>query len=664
MHNFSVKLLKVIMEKVRTTKLTSKKITLMVDHNPYEIVSYIPRKAIAGKIIIFPIFNYQKDAQYVDLITPLVDRGYRLITVNLLNHGDKVLFFNYYFNVFTQLLEILYVKKVFQKEEITVMGMGIGAYLASYMNFYKNDEVKISKIVLISPVNKYKSEYSISKEIANFFTPTYVFYGQLDKVNDINTRYSIFKNGKDNPHVQFFCYPVTGHYLYYEPSLSRDLSKIYRNSGFDLLVGETRKNKIPFLPSEVKFNEVFFKHLFNIIDNRRNKQRIGLLTDVFPLFTNGVGTVTELLRQELEKLGYETYIIALWKKGEDYAHLPTAFHVPVLSTYAKGVKGYRDLMMLKTFKVQHNAKMLAMFGFSYLHLHTEYSMSWIALELAKITGIKMPYTYHTLWRLYYEFKFGKLVGEITYKAAKAMMFNRVFKECPVILVPSQKSYEILKKESSGKDKDIRIIPSAINASNFVMDKNDKVEIRQLKIKYNLEDKKILGYVGRISTEKNIKETIYYVSRVVREIPNIVFIIVGVGDATDKLQKYARKLKIEDHVVFVGEIKYPELKYYYSLFDAFVTASNFETQGLTYFEAATMGCTIIAREDKALEGVFKDNENCYVYRDFYEWVEKLEKALFSDNKRIKENAKLTMKRFAQDKWAKQIAKIYTDLNDKK
>lgn len=651
------------MDKVRTTKLNSKKITLLVDHNPYEIMVYTPRKAILGKLIIFPIFNYQKDAQYLDLITPLVDRGYKLITVNLLNHGDKVLFFTYYFEVFQQLLEILLTKKVFQKEEIILMGFGIGANLVSNMNFYHNDQIKISKIILLSPVNRYKGEYRISGKIHNFLTPTYIFYGQMDKVTDVNTRYSIFKNGKQNPNVQFYCYPVTGHYLYYEPSISRNMEHIYHKSGFDILVGETRQAKIPFLPSEVKYNEVFFKHLFNIIDGRRNRQRIGLLTDVFPLFTNGVGTVTELLRTELDKLGYETYIIALWKKGESFDKLPSAFHIPVSSTLAKGIKGHKDLMMLKTFKVQHNAKMLAMFGFDYLHLHTEYSMSWIALELAKITGIKMPYTYHTLWKLYYEFKFGKLVGDITYKTAKATIFNRVYKECPLIIVPSQKSYEIIKEEAKGDKKDIRIIPSAINSSMFTTDKDDKAKVRKLKIKYKIEDKKILGYVGRISTEKNIKETIYFVSRVVKEIPNIVFMVVGVGDAIEKLRKYAKKLQIEDHVIFTGQIKYSELKYYYAMFDTFVTASNFETQGLTYFEAATMGSVIIAKKDKALEGVFKDGVNCYVYNDFYEWVEKLEKALFGDNKKISDAAKATMKKYAQDKWARQIAKIYTELNTK-
>lgn len=657
------KILLIIMEKVKTTKLTSKKITLNVDHNPYEIVTYLPRKAIAGKLIIFPIFNYQKDSQYLGLITPLVDRGYKLITISLLNHGDHVLFFNYYFSVFEQLLETLFTKKAFQKEEITIMGFGIGAYLASHMNFYHHDQFKISKIVLISPVNKYKGEYQISDEVQNFLTPTYIFYGQFDSVNDVLSRYSIFKNGKDNPNVHFSCYPACGFYLYYKANISRDLENIYRRSGFDLLVGETKRDKIPFLPSEIKYNEVFFKHLFNVMDNRRNKQRIALLTDVFPLFTNGVGTVVELLKQELDKLGYETYVVALWKKDEDYSRLPTAFHVPIPSSRVKFIKGSKDLTILKTLKVQHYSRMLTLFGFDYLHLHTEYSMSFIALELAKLTGIKMPYTYHTLWKMYYEFKFGKLIGDITYKAAKGLMFNRVYKECPTIIVPSRKSYEILKEDSENA-KDVRIIPSAINGDNFQLTKESRSVVRQLKIKYKIEDKKILGYVGRISTEKNITETIYYMSRVIKEIPNIVFMIVGVGDATEALHKYAKKLGVEDYLIFVGKVPYDELKYYYALFDVFVTASNFETQGLTYFEAATMGSIILAREDKALEGVFVDNQNCYIYHDFYQWVEKLEKALFGDNKKISDAAKSTMNKYSKDKWAKNISKIYIELNDKK
>ena len=102
----------------------------------------------------------------------------------------------------------------------------------------------------------------------------------------------------------------------------------------------------------------------------------------------------------------------------------------------------------------------------------------------------------------------------------------------------------------------------------------------------------------------------------------------------------------------------------SLFDVFVTASNFETQGLTYFEAACSGALILAKKDKAIEGVFEDGVNAYIYEDFYQWAERLEKALFKNNKKIVDKAKETMKQFTPDKWAKKIANIYIELNPKK
>ena len=648
------------MEKTRGYKLNSKNLTLEFEHNPYQTEIFAPKRYI-NKTIVFPIFNYQANKQYIDLIYGLVERGYRVITINLLNRGDRVLFFNYYYTAFGALLEELLSRKIIgsEKDELIVLGIGIGANLASYCNFSKNTTIKISKIVLISPINKYKGEYKISKEISKFHIPTFIYYGQFDKVTDVNTRYSIFQNGKNNPNVHFTCYPATGHYLYYSGPLSMELEKLYRNSDFDLMIGETKKNKNPFLPSEVQLNESFFNHLHNALNDIPNRKRIALLTDVFPLFINGVEIVVELLKRELEKLGYETYIVALWKKYVDFNLLPDDHYIPVIASYAKMVKGHKELSMLRTWNYQGNAKMLAMFGFDYLHLHTEYSMSRVALELSKMTGIKMPYTYHTLWKMFYEYKFGSLIGDITYQTAKAMFMNKVYKECPTIIVPSHKSYEILKKESSAKD--IRVFPSPVSADRFVLTKEDREKVAKLKVKYKLKGKKVLGFVGRVSIEKNITETIYNISRIVSEIPNLIFMIVGAGDAIPALQKYARKLKVEDHIIYVGQISNEELKYYYAMFDVFVTASNFETQGLTYFEAATAGTLIVAKKDDALEGIFEDGVNAYIYEDLYQWVERIEKALFGDSRSVIETAKVSMKKYSPDKWAKQMEKIYLELN---
>ena len=137
-----------------------------------------------------------------------------------------------------------------------------------------------------------------------------------------------------------------------------------------------------------------------------------------------------------------------------------------------------------------------------------------------------------------------------------------------------------------------------------------------------------------------------------------------GDAVPMLKKAAKKLNLEENVIFAGEIENSKLKYYYSLFDAFVTASNFETQGLTYFEAATCGTPILAKADTALDGFFTDGVNAFIYHDYNEWASKLEKILFGDVKSIVNNAKKTMKQYSSENWAKQLVSIYKELNPEK
>ena len=648
------------MKKETPVGSTVKTITLTYEHNPYEVNIYSPKKS-KGKTIVFPIFNYQSDKQYVDLIYPIVEEGYRVISINLLNRGDRVLFFNYYYDVLEELIEDLNSKKIFGKDEIIVMGFGIGANLASYMNFYKSEDIKISKIILISPINKYKCDYRISKDIINFKIPTHIFFGQFDKIVDVDTRFSMFENARNNPNVTFTCYPATGHYLYYDGLVSMEMEKMYRNSGFDMLVGESRK-KAPFLPSDRLPNTQFLAHLFNDIEGKPNPKRIALLSDLSPYFTTGVGSDVELLQKELDKLGYETYVVSMWKKYVDFNLLPTNHHIPVIASKIKAIKGYDNLELLTTRSISSNAKMLAMFSFDYLHLYTDYSMSKIAIELAKITGIKMPYTFHTSWRMYYENPVGKLAADISYKSAKKLLYKNIYKECAAIIAPSQKSADVLQDETHHHD--VRVIASPIDSDNFAISKEDRIMVSQLRIKYRLKGKKILGYVGKISTEKNIVEILYYVSQVVNEIPNLMFVVITEGDAVKQLQKYAKRLHIEDHVLFIGPVPHNELKLFYSMFDVFVTPSNFETQGYTYFEAATCGTLILAKEDRALEGIFVDGKNAYLYDGFYSWLERLEKALFSENKAITDDAKATMKLFTKEKWAKKILALYTELNPEK
>ena len=643
-------------------QLKCKSLTIELDHNPYEVSFYNLKKDRSHKVIIFPLFHYDGFRQFYDLLVPIINEGHRLVVVKLLNKKDRVLFSSYYFSILKRIIMSLKDDKLIAKEdEITLLGFGVGAYLASKL--HDDKDIKPKKLLLVSPINQYKDEYQISDEIDKVKIPTYIYTGQCDGVVPLEAHYKIYEKGHTNKNVHFSSYPVCGHYLHYKDILSQRLEASYKKIGYNALIGSSSLYKNSPLPEEAILNERFFIHLLNDIEDIPNKKRIALLTDICPLFINGVAMVTDLLQNELEKLGYEVYIVALWNKNTPYKELPNSSYIPVEASYASFLKGYKELQMLKTFNFIKSAKMLCLFGFDYLHLHTEYSMGQIALKLSKLSGVKFVYSYHTLWNLYYEQKFGKLMGDITYKAAKSLLFNQVYKDSEVITVPSFKSYEILSSDMESK-KDIRILPSPINIERFAVDKQDKALIENLRIAYNLKDKKVLGYVGRVSMEKNILETLDFIARIKHEIPNVVFMIIGVGDAVPVLKKAVKKLNIAEQVIFVGEIENAKLKYYYSLFDVFVTASNFETQGLTYFEAAASGTLILAKKDKAIENVFIDGDNAFIYDDFYQWTERLERALFSNCKSIVANAYKTVNKYTSDKWAKQLLSMYKELNPEK
>lgn len=641
--------------------LPCKSQTLEFDHNPYEVSFYNMKSNKSHQTIVFPIFHYEGLRQYYDLVSPLINKGYKVVVVNLLTKSDRVLFFNYYFQIFSRVVHELFRLKLLEKDEkLTMMGFGLGAYLISYCQIHHL--VDASKMILVSPINHYRDEFQISRLIQEIDIPTYIHFGQSDSVVDEESRFRIYEKGRLNPKVHFSSYPICGHYLYYKDILSIRLENVYRENNYDMFIGDSRKYKTSALPEISVVNEHFYNHLFNELDDIPNKKRICLLTDVFPLFVNGVNVVVDLLKRELEKLGYEVYVAALWNSKVSFKELPDDHYIPIKAGYAYFLKGHRELEMFETLNFTKQAKILAPFGFDYLHLHTEYSMGQIALRLSKYTGVKLLYTYHTLWNLYYQQKFGKLMGDITYKAAKRLLFTRIYKSCDIITVPSKKSYDILKSDSN-KD-NIRIIPSAINVARFDITREDTLVIKRLKEQYKLKGKKVLGYVGRVSLEKNITETLEYVSKVKTEIPNIMFMIVGVGDAVPSLKKAAEKYNLVDNVIFIGEIENSKLKYYYSLFDVFVTASNFETQGLTYFESAASGTVILAKKDRAIEDIFIDKENAFIYDSYQEWHDRLRQAIFGNNNEIIKNAKKLMNKYSSDKWAKEILGIYKELNPNK
>ena len=100
--------------------------------------------------------------------------------------------------------------------------------------------------------------------------------------------------------------------------------------------------------------------------------------------------------------------------------------------------------------------------------------------------------------------------------------------------------------------------------------------------------------------------------VLKEIPNLKYLIVGKGPEETRLKSIVQQLGIQEHVVFAGHVEHNVLPQYYCLCDVFIMPScvsgeNFESFGIVFTEAGACAKPVIGSKtggisDAVVDGV--------------------------------------------------------------
>lgn len=128
-----------------------------------------------------------------------------------------------------------------------------------------------------------------------------------------------------------------------------------------------------------------------------------------------------------------------------------------------------------------------------------------------------------------------------------------------------------------------IIHNAIDIEKYVFNYNNRKDVRR---KYRLEDKIVIGNIGRLSIEKNQRRLIDIFSVIVANNPKVSLMIIGGGQLEKELKCYVHKLGIDQQVIFSGSVM--DAEKYYSAMDVFVMPSLYEGLPFTAIEAQANG----------------------------------------------------------------------------
>jgi 1,2-diacylglycerol 3-alpha-glucosyltransferase len=373
--------------------------------------------------------------------------------------------------------------------------------------------------------------------------------------------------------------------------------------------------------------------------------KVLLATDFYTPTINGVVISVLNLRSELLKLGHEVKILTLSETMISHEE------DGVIYIGSVGIGKIYPGLRITLPRDNQFIEDLIRWKPDVIHSQNEFSTFYIAQQIAKKLQIPVVHTYHTVYEKYTHY-FSPV--ETWGKSLSVRFTNRSLKNVDCVIAPTEKVSNLLK--DYGVQREIQIAPTGIH-------------VRRLKAALELErsnlmkdkigissDKKILVFVGRLAKEKNLEEIMVYLSRLSRK--DLMLLIVGGGPYSKALEKVAAELNITDLVLFVGMVPQDEIGAYYQMGDVFVSASNSETQGLTYIEALAYGIPVLCRRDPCLNNVVDDGINGWQYDTFQQFRTRLDEILTWERNEWQVNLnKGTLKGFSSETFGKKMEGIY-------
>lgn len=128
-----------------------------------------------------------------------------------------------------------------------------------------------------------------------------------------------------------------------------------------------------------------------------------------------------------------------------------------------------------------------------------------------------------------------------------------------------------------------VIKNAMDTSKFAFDETARKHLRK---ELGLEDKFVVGVVGRIVEQKNPYFTVDVFGEIKKRQKNAYLIWVGEGSLKEAVKASVREKGIEDCVNFLGTRE--DVNKLYSAMDVFLLPSKFEGLGIVYIEAQISG----------------------------------------------------------------------------
>lgn len=148
---------------------------------------------------------------------------------------------------------------------------------------------------------------------------------------------------------------------------------------------------------------------------------------------------------------------------------------------------------------------------------------------------------------------------------------------------------------------VTVVNNAVEVEKFTFNKELRRAYRELE---QLDNKFVIGHVGRFSEQKNHDFLIDIFKSIYDRNNNSVLLLIGIGELEDTIRKKVKKLGLEENVKFLGLRE--DVNKLYNVMDVFLLPSLFEGLPIVGVEAQISGLKCIFSDTITPEVKLTDN----------------------------------------------------------
>lgn len=375
--------------------------------------------------------------------------------------------------------------------------------------------------------------------------------------------------------------------------------------------------------------------------------RIAYFTNSYHPAVNGVVTSIRHFAKGLTALGHEVHIFAPQYDESEELQDGIVHRVPALD-FSKSLNATIPMAFKPLIEsIIHEIRP------QIIHSQHPVLLGKLAANFSEDLGVPLVFTFHSQYEEYARGYF-PVAADISSKVIDGLI-ESYLKKCSHVIVPTPPIIDYLDRYEVALP--VSVVPTPIDLEVFQDPRPEKVRAR-----YNLQDKEVLLYLGRLSFEKNLEFLLHSFARIRSRRPRARLLLAGEGPVTNSLKKLAEELSLKETVIFTGLIGAEQMPDYIAAADLFVFPSISETQGLVLLESMAGGTPVVALDSPATKDVLTQGGGLLVSGGIEAFAQAVESVLGDDDlhARLSSEGRSAVKAYTIPAASARLADIYADI----